>query len=111
VKAEKEAMKESGKSFITKDRKQEIKDQVALKLRTRFLPIPAVFDAVWNLRDNRVWLATTNSKIKTMFEECFTMTFGLNLEQLTPYFLARRLADKSRHALIDDLEPSPFAAV
>ncbi len=110
VKAEKEAMKESGKAFITKDRKQELKDQVMLKLRARFLPIPAVFDAVWNLRENRVWLATTNSKVKTLFEEYFNMSFGLNLEPLTPYFLARRLTDESRHAMIDDLEPSPFAA-
>ena len=110
VKAEKEAMKETGKSFITKDRKSEIKDQVMLKLRTRFLPIPAVFDAVWNLRSNRVYLATTNSKVRVMFEEHFAMSFGLNLELLTPYFLALRTVDKSRHALLDDLEPSPFAA-
>lgn len=110
VKAEKEAMKETGKTFITKDRKQELKDQVMLKLRARFLPIPAVFDAVWNLRANRVWLATTNSKVKTMFEEYFNLSFGLNLEPLTPYFLALRTADKSRHAAIDDLEPSAFAA-
>jgi hypothetical protein len=110
VKAEKEAMKESGKTFITKDRKQELKDQVMLKLRTRFLPIPAVFDAVWNLRSNRIWLATTNAKIRVLFEEHFTMSFGLTLEAMTPYFLARRTVDKSRHALLDDLEPSPFAA-
>jgi hypothetical protein len=103
-------MKESGKTFITKDRKQELKDQVMLKLRTRFLPIPAVFDAVWNLRSNMVWLATTNAKIRVLFEEHFTMSFGLTLETMTPYFLARRTVDKSRHALLDDLEPSPFAA-
>lgn len=110
VKAEKEAMKETGKSFISKDRKEELKDQVMLKLRARFLPIPAVFDAVWNLRSNQVLLATTNSKIKTMFEEYFLLSFGLNLEQLTPYFMARRIVDQTRHAMLDDLEPSPFAA-
>ncbi|MFP5239122.1 MAG: hypothetical protein ACLGQW_04750 [Acidobacteriota bacterium] len=110
IKAEKEAMKETGKSFITKDRKSEIKDQVMLKLRARFLPIPAVFDAVWNLRSNTVLLATTNSKVRALFEDHFMVSFGLSLEPLTPYFLARRLADESRHALLDDLEPSPFAA-
>ncbi|GFK92379.1 hypothetical protein NNJEOMEG_00204 [Fundidesulfovibrio magnetotacticus] len=109
LKAEKEAMKETGKTFITKDRKQELKDQVALKLRARFLPIPAVFDAVWNLRSNRVYLATTNSKVKTLFEDYFKLSFNLTLEPLDPYFLARRLADASRHAMIDELEQSPFA--
>ncbi len=110
LKAEKEAMKETGKSFITKDRKQELKEQVVLKLRARFLPIPAVFDAVWNLRANRVLLATTNSKVRQLFEDHFTVSFGLNLEPLTPYFLARRMVDQTRHALLDELEPSPFAA-
>jgi len=110
VKAEKESLKEAGRTFITKDRKQELKDQVMLKLRSRFLPIPAVFDAVWNLRSNRVYLATTNSKVRNLFEDHFVASFGLNLEPLTPYFLARRTVDASRHAMLDDLEPSAFAA-
>lgn len=110
VKAEKEALKDVGKSFLTKDRKQELKDQTMLKLRARFLPIPAVFDAVWHLRANRVLLATTNAKVKNLFQDHFTASFGLNLEELTPYFLARRTVDASRHVLLDDLEPSPFAA-
>jgi len=110
VKAEKEAMRETGKNFITKDRKQELKDQVMLTLRARFLPIPAVFDVVWNLRRNRVYLATANSKVRHLFEDHFTASFNLNLEPLTPYFLARRTVDASRHAMLDELEPSPFAA-
>ena len=110
VKAEKEALKESGKAFISKDRKQELKDQVMLKLRARFLPIPAVFDVVWNLRANRVYLATTNSKVRNLFEDHFAASFNLTLEHLTPYFLARHTMDASRHPLLDELEPSPFAA-
>lgn len=110
VKAEKQAMKDEGKGFLSKDRKQEIKDQVRLKLMTKTLPIPAVFDVVWNLRANRVLLATTNSKVRLLFEEFFTLSFGVNLEPLTPYFLARRLVDQSKYALIDDLEPSAFTA-
>ena len=110
VKAEKEALKDAGKTFISKDRKQELKDQVMLKLRARFLPIPAVFDIVWNLRTNRIYLATTNAKVRHLFEDHFTASFNLTLETLTPYFLARRTADASRHALLDDLEPSPFSS-
>ena len=45
-----------------------------------------------------------------LFEEFFTLSFGVNLEPLTPYFLARRLVDASKHAVIDDLEPSAFTA-
>lgn len=110
IKAEKQALKDEGKGFLSKDRKQEIKDQVRLKLMTKSLPVPAVFDVVWNLRDNRVLLNTTNSKVRLLFEEFFTLCFGVNLEPLTPYFLARRMVDASKHAIIDDLEPSAFTA-
>ncbi|GAB6038554.1 recombination-associated protein RdgC [Fundidesulfovibrio butyratiphilus] len=108
--AEKQALKEQGKNFISKDRKQEIKDQTRLKLMARALPVPAVFDVVWNLRDNRVYLATTNSKVRALFEDLFTLAFDLHLEPLTPYFLALRLADPAKRQALDDLEPSPFAA-
>jgi len=109
LKAEKEALRDQGKNFLTKERKNEIKDQVRLKLMARALPIPAVTDVVWNLRSNRVLLASTNSKLRNLFEDHFTMSFGLNLEPLTPYFLARRLVDKAQWTKLDDLEPSPFA--
>ncbi len=108
--AEKEALKDTGKSFISKDRKKEIAEQVTLKLRARTLPIPAVFDVVWNLTTHQILLNSTNNKLLEMFEDLFTLTFELHLEPTTPYFLALRLADESRHALLDELEPSPFSA-
>ena len=108
LKAEKEALKSQGKGFLTKDRKMELKDQVRLKLMSRALPVPAVTDVVWNLRTQRVLLASTNSKLRNLFEDLFTLNFELHLEPLTPYFLARRLVDQALAARLDDLEPSPF---
>lgn len=110
LKAEKEALKAQGKGFLTKERKSELKEQVRLKLLARALPVPSVTDVVWNLRANTVLLASSNPKLKNLFEDHFTASFGLNLEPQTPYFLARRLTDETRYAMIDELEPSPFAA-
>ena len=41
-----QAMREQGRKFLTKEQKTEIREQVALRLRARSLPIPACFDMI-----------------------------------------------------------------
>ena len=100
--------KTEGKSFISKDRRREIKDQVMLRLRARSLPVPAVFDAVWNTRDGRVILATTNAKARALFEDHFNLSFGLELEALTPFALATDMLGEAAVARLETLEPTSF---
>lgn len=109
IDAEKAAMQETGKAFVSKDRKKEIAERVKLSLMARALPIPAVFEAVWNTLDHVVWLCTTNGKIQELFEDLFTMTFELHLEPQTPAYLAERLIGANRATAIEQLEPSQFA--
>jgi hypothetical protein len=109
IDAEKDSMKETGKAFISKDRKKEIAERVKLSLMARALPIPAVFEAVWNTIDQVIWLCSTNSKVQTLFEDLFTMTFELHLEPQTPAYLAERLIGTERATAIEQLEPSHFA--
>jgi hypothetical protein len=106
---EKEHMKDTGKAFISKDRKREIADRVKLSLMSRSLPIPAVFEAAWNTLDHVIWLCTTNGKVQTLFEDLFTMTFELHLEPQTPSYLAERIIGVERGLAIEHLEPSHFA--
>ena len=106
---EKEHMKDTGKAFISKDRKKEIAERVKLSLMSRALPIPAVFEAVWNTLDHVIWLCTTNSKIQQLFEDLFTMTFDLHLEAQTPAYLAERILGIERGLALEHLEPSQFA--
>ena len=106
--AEKEAAKDQGKKFIGKDRKTELRDQVRLKLMARALPIPAVFDAVWDTLTHAIWLASTNGKVRALFEDLFTQTFELHLEPQGPFFLARRLLEPARIDDLEEIEPSPF---
>jgi hypothetical protein len=100
--------KQEGKSFISKDRRREIKDQVMLRLRARSLPVPAVFDAVWNTQTGRILFCSTNAKARTLFEDHFTLSFGLELEALTPFALATDMLGEAAVARLEALEPTSF---
>ena len=101
-------IKEQGKKFIARDRKNELRDQVKLRLMGRFLPIPAVFDVAWATDTNMVYLASTTTKLIELFMNHFTLTFDLHLEPLTPYALAASMLDEKTLARLDDLEPTSF---
>jgi DNA recombination-dependent growth factor C len=100
--------KEQGKNFVSRDRKREIKEQVTLRLRARTLPIPAVFDIVWNPRANRLLLATTNAKVRALFEDHFALTFDLHLEPLTPFFMAMDILGEDAAPRLEHLDPTIF---
>ncbi|MGL1862050.1 MAG: recombination-associated protein RdgC [Pseudodesulfovibrio sp.] len=100
--------KEQGKNFISRDRKRELKEQVMLRLRARTFPIPAVFDIVWNPTANRIYLATTNAKVCALFEDHFALTFDLNLEPLTPFFMSMDILGEEAAPRLENLEPTVF---
>ncbi|GAU07964.1 recombination-associated protein RdgC [Desulfoplanes formicivorans] len=103
-----ELMKAQGKKFLTRDQKTEIKEQVKLKLRARTLPIPAYFNVVWDTDKQLVYLGNTTDKVKELFEELFTKTFGLNLEPQTPFFQALGAMGLHRLEELENLEPTIF---
>ncbi len=103
------AAKAQGKKFLSKEEKLEIRERVALQLRARFLPIPAVFQVVWNLRRREVLFASVHPKVLDLFQELFSLTFGLHVEPLTPYFAARALVDEAGQRLLDEHQPTIFA--
>ncbi|MFW6054437.1 MAG: recombination-associated protein RdgC [Thermodesulfobacteriota bacterium] len=100
--------KEQGKKFIGREQKKELKEQVRLRLLTRTLPVPAVFDVIWNSRINRVYFASTQAKMRSLFEDHFTQTFKLHLEPLTPFYLAWDLVDNEQRNLLTEYEPAVF---
>lgn len=102
---------EQGRKYLTRDQKAELREHVRQRLLARSLLIPAVFDVVWSVRDNRVYLATTNAKIRTLFEDMFARTFELALEPLAPVVLAQEhLGEAVRHRL-DEFEGAVFVPV
>lgn len=100
--------KEQGKNFVSRDRKRELKEQVTLRLRARTFPIPAMFDIIWNPSANRIYLTTTNSKVRALFEDYFALTFDLHLEPLTPFFMAMETLGEEAAPRLESLEPTIF---
>ena len=107
---EKEEMRAKNKTFISRERKKELKEQVLLRLRQRFLPVPGEFNVIWSLEKNEVWLASTQSGMIDLFMEEFLKTFDLRLEQLTPYTLAVSMLDEDALLRLDRLEATQFAS-
>ncbi len=107
---EKQKIAEQNKKFISRERKTETKEQVLIRLRQRFLPIPAEFNVVWSASHNTVWFMSTQNKMIEMFTDLFTKTFDLHLDQMTPYGLASTFLNENALMQLDILEPTQFAA-
>ena len=105
---EKERMEAQGKKFISRERRKELKEQVLLRLRQRFLPVPAEFNVIWNTTANEVWFASTQKKMIDLFMEFFLRSFDLHLEQLTPYSLAERLLGDTVMPQINSITATRF---
>lgn len=108
--AELEKAKAEGRGGVSRARKMEIKEQVALRLRARSLPVPALFDCVWTPGSNRVLFESSNAKARALFEDCFQMTFDLHLEPLAPAFLALDMLGPEAETRLGRLEPALFAS-
>ena len=108
LKKEEEQIRQINKTFVSRERKKEIKELVLLQLNKRFLPIPAEFQVIWNTQSNEVWFSSTQSKMLDLFQEFFTQSFGLYLEQLTPYGLAEEILGEAGLAKLDGLQATTF---
>lgn len=108
LKAEELKVKAAGKTFVSRERKKEIKEQVIFVLNKRFLPIPAEFQVIWNVNAGLVYIASVQPKLLELFEEYFVHSFGLHLEQLTPYGLAMQFLSEAELERLDDIEPTSF---
>jgi DNA recombination-dependent growth factor C len=109
MKAEEARNREQGRKYISRERKKEIREQVALKLKARALPIPAECNVVWNTADNTVFFASVQSKMIEAFQEHFAKSFNLDLDRLTPCGLAAKILGDEGLAGLDHLEPTRFA--
>ena len=108
IRAEKERLAGQNQKFISRERKKELREQVLLALRQRFLPVPAEFNVIWNLQSHEVWFASTQAKMIDLFMEYFLNSFELHLEQLTPYNLACALLDEADLEKLDKIQATDF---
>lgn len=108
LRQEEEKLAELGKKYISKDRKKEIIEQVKLRLRTRTLPIPAVFEVVWDYSRKIIYFASVQRKVLDLFTEYFVRSFDVRIEQVLPYSLAQSILGQGCEEKLDELEPTTF---
>jgi hypothetical protein len=79
---------------VPKQKREELLEAVRGALLARTLPVPAVYDAVWDTRSNLLTLAVLGTKAVELFENHFKKTFeGVRLVAIHPYARASRVAD------------------
>ncbi len=100
--------KKQNKAFLSRDQKREIKERVRSQLLSRTLPVPAIFDVIWNMSSNIIYFASIQDKAKSLFEELFIQTFELHLEPATPYFWALHLLGSEYKHNLDKYKPNIF---
>lgn len=85
-----------------KHKREEIKEQVQLRLLTRCLPVPSSVDVVWDLKSGVLTLYSLGTKVIERFEDIFRKTFeGFSLVIIHPLARARKLLEGQ---MLDSLE-------
>lgn len=108
LREEEQKAKAEGHAFVSRLRRQELRQAVRQRLLQRSLPIPAEFNVIWNTQNGIVYFASTQAKMVEMFTEHFSKTFELDLEQLTPYTMATNLLGENIAPKLDALQGTIF---
>lgn len=101
---------ESGRDFLSRNEKKQIKEQVIDTLMLRMPSTPNVFDLIWDYENASVWLFSTQKAANEELETLFSKSFKLTLIRLFPYTLAELEAGLSHqeHDILSQLSPSKF---
>ena len=87
-----------------KHKREEIKEQVQLRLLTRCLPVPSTVDVVWDQKSGTLTLFSLGTKVIERFEDIFRKTFeGFSPVIVHPFARARKLLEGQ---MLDALEAS-----
>ncbi|MDD2899853.1 MAG: recombination-associated protein RdgC [Desulfuromonadaceae bacterium] len=77
-----------------KHKREEIKEQVQLRLMTKCLPVPSTVDVVWDQSSGVLTLYSLGTKVIERFEDAFRKTFeGFSPVIIHPFARARTLLD------------------
>lgn len=106
----KKRLESSGREFLSKTEKKEIKDHVLNVLNLRIPATPNIYDLVWNYEAERLWFFSNLKGANEELETLFTRSFKLKLIRLFPYSmgaLTSPLSDMEKDEL-SKLTPTRF---
>ena len=79
LKAEETLLQEQGRKFVSRERKQELKEQVKLRLMRHTMPTPKQIGIIWDTLNNTVFALTTNDKELGYIKDLFYRSFHVEL--------------------------------
>ena len=100
---------ESGRDYLSKAEKKQIKEHVLTVLSMRIPATPNVYDILWKYEEGLLWFFTNLKAANEALETLFTRSFKLRLVRLFPYTagLQAGLSGPEKDAL-DQLKPTLF---
>jgi hypothetical protein len=81
----KKKKEKSGRDFISKNEKTEIKEMVIDILMHKIPAIPNLYDVLWDYEKKNLYLYTTQKAANEFFETIFLKSFNLKPIRLFPY--------------------------
>lgn len=78
----------SGREFLTKTEKKEIKDHVVNRLNLKIPSTPHHYDLIWNHETKTVWFFSKLKSANEDLETIFSRSFKAKLIRLFPYTMA-----------------------
>lgn len=106
----KKRLEASGRDFLSKSEKKEIKDHVLYILNTRIPATPSSYDLIWNYENKNLLFFSNLRGANEELETLFTRSFNLKLIRLFPYsmaYLTSALSDTEKDA-ITQTHPTSF---
>ena len=101
-------LKESGKEFLSRNEKKQIKEDVIRGLSLRIPATPNVYDVLWNYEKSSLWFFSTQKTANETFEVFFNKTFKLNLVRRFPYTAAMEFLSDLEKDVLNRLTPTHF---
>ena len=80
----------SGRDFVSKNEKSEIKEFIMDILMHKMPAIPNVYDVLWDYEEKNLYLFSTQKAANEFFETLFLKSFGLKPVRLFPYTLIEK---------------------
>jgi DNA recombination-dependent growth factor C len=93
--------KEKDLSFIGKEARISLQDEVKIELLRKVLPTPRIIEVAWDLKGGVLWTTASSSKAQGALAGLFIKSFGCEIHPLAPLVLSGRLCpDLSVEALM-----------
>ncbi len=86
-------LEKSGRSFISKNEKSEIKDFVLDDLMRKIPSVPNIYEVLWNYEEACLFLFTTQKAANELFETIFFKSFDLKAIRLFPYTMIEKISN------------------